>query len=145
MFLGGCVVCGVHLLGLQIDTSRVGFRPVRRNDQWFFSRQRLTGAEGMCSYLSHSTSPFLWWIFFKIGSHELFAWGWLWNTILLISASQVARIRCEPPVPGHYLSVLKLFNNKMHVSVYQERHKMYTINYYFKYFSYPSSSRIPVT
>jgi hypothetical protein len=25
--------------------------------------------------------------FFKIGSHELFVWGWLWTTILLISAS----------------------------------------------------------
>jgi hypothetical protein len=27
--------------------------------------------------LSHSTSPFLWWIFFEIGSHELLALGWL--------------------------------------------------------------------
>jgi hypothetical protein len=30
--------------------------------------------------------------FFEIGSHELFPWGWLWATILLISASWVARI-----------------------------------------------------
>jgi hypothetical protein len=29
---------------------------------------------------------FLWWIFFKIGAHELFAWGWLQTSILLISA-----------------------------------------------------------
>jgi hypothetical protein len=29
---------------------------------------------------------------FEIGSHELFAWGWLRTTILLISASWVARI-----------------------------------------------------
>jgi hypothetical protein len=25
--------------------------------------------------LSHSTSPFLWWVFFEIGSHKLFAWA----------------------------------------------------------------------
>jgi hypothetical protein len=30
--------------------------------------------------------------FFKIESLELFAQGWLWTTILLISASWVARI-----------------------------------------------------
>jgi hypothetical protein len=30
--------------------------------------------------------------FCKIGSHELFAWGWLQTTILLISASWVGRI-----------------------------------------------------
>jgi hypothetical protein len=30
--------------------------------------------------------------FFKIGSHELFAWGWLPTAILLISAFQVAKI-----------------------------------------------------
>jgi hypothetical protein len=28
----------------------------------------------------------------QIGSSELFAWGWLWSKILLISASWVARI-----------------------------------------------------
>jgi hypothetical protein len=30
--------------------------------------------------------------FFKIGSHKLFAWGWLWTAILLISDSWVAKI-----------------------------------------------------
>jgi hypothetical protein len=30
--------------------------------------------------------------YFEIGSHELFAWGWLQTMILLISASWVARI-----------------------------------------------------
>jgi hypothetical protein len=30
--------------------------------------------------------------FFEIGSHKLFPRGWLWTTILLISASWVARI-----------------------------------------------------
>jgi hypothetical protein len=34
----------------------------------------------------------LWWVFFKIGSCELFDQGWLWTAILLISASWVARI-----------------------------------------------------
>jgi hypothetical protein len=34
----------------------------------------------------------LWWDFFEIGSHELFCPGWLWTTILLISASWLARI-----------------------------------------------------
>jgi hypothetical protein len=28
---------------------------------------------------------------FKIGSSKLFAWGWIWTMILLISASLVAR------------------------------------------------------
>jgi hypothetical protein len=41
--------------------------------------------------LSHSTSPFLWWDYFKIGCPELFAQDWLWTSILLISASWVAR------------------------------------------------------
>jgi hypothetical protein len=36
--------------------------------------------------------PFLGMFFFKIGSQGLFAWGWLWTAILLISASWVARI-----------------------------------------------------
>jgi hypothetical protein len=35
---------------------------------------------------------FLWWVFFEIGSHELFCLGWLWTAFLLISASWVARI-----------------------------------------------------
>jgi hypothetical protein len=42
--------------------------------------------------LSHSTSPVLWWVFFKIESRELFCLGWFWTTVLLISASWVARI-----------------------------------------------------
>jgi lysylphosphatidylglycerol synthetase-like protein (DUF2156 family) len=53
------------------------------------------GLELRAFTLSHSTSsppPFLWWIFFKIGSHEIFARGWLGTLILLISASRVARI-----------------------------------------------------
>jgi hypothetical protein len=36
--------------------------------------------------------PFITLNFFKIGSHELFAWGWFWTIILLISAYWVARI-----------------------------------------------------
>jgi hypothetical protein len=40
--------------------------------------------------LSHFTSPVL--DIFEIGSHELFAWDWFWVSILLISASWVARI-----------------------------------------------------
>jgi hypothetical protein len=42
--------------------------------------------------LSHNFSPFLGWVFFKIGSCELFAQDWLQITILLISAFWVARI-----------------------------------------------------
>jgi hypothetical protein len=42
--------------------------------------------------LRHSTSPFEWFFFFKIGSQEPFAWGWFWIAILLISASWVSRI-----------------------------------------------------
>jgi hypothetical protein len=42
--------------------------------------------------LSHSACPFLWWVFFEIGSLELFAWGWLQTMILLTSVSWVARI-----------------------------------------------------
>jgi hypothetical protein len=41
--------------------------------------------------LSHS-SPFLWWGFFEIGSHELFCPGRLQTTILLISTFWIARI-----------------------------------------------------
>jgi hypothetical protein len=44
--------------------------------------------------LSHSASPILCWAFFKIGSCELCAQGWLRTTILRICASQVARITC---------------------------------------------------
>jgi hypothetical protein len=40
------------------------------------------------SYLSHSTSPFLWW---EIGSRTI-CLDWLQTVILLISASWVARI-----------------------------------------------------
>jgi hypothetical protein len=40
-------------------------------------------------YLSHFTSTVLCWLFFGIGSHELYVWYWLWT---IISPSQVARI-----------------------------------------------------
>jgi hypothetical protein len=42
--------------------------------------------------LSHSTSPFLYWVIFEIGSQEILAWEWLQIMILLISASWVTRI-----------------------------------------------------
>jgi hypothetical protein len=42
--------------------------------------------------LSYFTSPFFVKGFFKVGSHKLFALGWFWTPILLISASWVARI-----------------------------------------------------
>jgi hypothetical protein len=45
-----------------------------------------------CVDLSHSTSPFMWWVFFKIRPWELFVWVWLPITILLTSVSWVARI-----------------------------------------------------
>jgi hypothetical protein len=46
--------------------------------------------------LSHSTSPFLWWVFFfEIGSHKLLVRCWLWTTIPVMSASWVARIRAK--------------------------------------------------
>jgi hypothetical protein len=41
--------------------------------------------------LSHSTNPFLWWVFFEIGFCLTICLGWLW-TVILISASWVTRI-----------------------------------------------------
>jgi hypothetical protein len=60
---------------------------------YFFFFTPELGPELRAYTLSHSTRPppfFLWWVFFEIGSHELFAWAgfeWLWTLILLISAS----------------------------------------------------------
>jgi hypothetical protein len=42
--------------------------------------------------LSHSTSPFLWWVSFEIGSCGSICPGWLRTMILLISDSWVVRI-----------------------------------------------------
>jgi hypothetical protein len=39
----------------------------------------------------------LWWFLFETGSHKLFAQGWLWMVIPLISASWVARITGTSP------------------------------------------------
>jgi hypothetical protein len=48
---------------------------------------------GRCSYLLEPLrQPFFVMAFFEIGSWELFAQGWLWIVILLISASWVTRI-----------------------------------------------------
>jgi hypothetical protein len=52
----------------------------------------IVGLELRAYTLSHSTSPFLWRIFFKIGSQELLCQGWVRTLILLISVSWVARI-----------------------------------------------------
>jgi hypothetical protein len=41
--------------------------------------------------LSHSTSPFWWWVLSSRVSWTIWL-GWLWTVILLISASRVARI-----------------------------------------------------
>jgi hypothetical protein len=41
--------------------------------------------------LSHSTSPFLWWVFWDRVSWTI-CLGWLWTMNLLISASWVAKI-----------------------------------------------------
>jgi hypothetical protein len=51
----------------------------------------------------NSASPFLVLSIYKIGSHELFAQGWLQTEILLISASGVVKItgmslQCPAPV-----------------------------------------------
>jgi hypothetical protein len=56
---------------------------------FFFLALRL---ERRAYTLRHSTSPIFVMGIFEIGSHELFAQGWLWTAILLISASWVARI-----------------------------------------------------
>jgi hypothetical protein len=42
--------------------------------------------------LTHSTRPFFGWVFFEIGTGELFCLAWLQTSILLISASRLARI-----------------------------------------------------
>jgi hypothetical protein len=44
MFPGRNVVCGSHLLGLQIHTSGVGPKLVQRNGKQIFPRQTLVGA-----------------------------------------------------------------------------------------------------
>jgi hypothetical protein len=62
---------------------------------FFFFFSSVLGFELRAYTLSHSTSPFLWLLlllFFDIGSHKLFAWGWLRTSVLLISVSKVARI-----------------------------------------------------
>jgi hypothetical protein len=51
-----------------------------------------TGVWTQGLHLGHSTSPFLCWVFFKIGSHRPICSGWLWAMILQISASWVVRI-----------------------------------------------------
>jgi hypothetical protein len=56
-----------------------------------FWTQGLTLARQAYYHLSHATFPFLCWVFSR-ESHKLFFLGWLWTLILLISASQVARI-----------------------------------------------------
>jgi hypothetical protein len=52
----------------------------------FFFPFSVLGLELRVFTLSYSPSPFLWWIF-----QDRFSWticlGWLWNMILLISAS----------------------------------------------------------
>jgi hypothetical protein len=60
-------------------------------------------------HLSHSASPFLWFFFFffEIGSCELFAQGWLWPMILLISASWIDRITgVSHQHPAHFAFVV---------------------------------------
>jgi hypothetical protein len=52
------------------------------------------GLEFRAYTLSHSTSPFLWWVFQDKVSQTIFL-GWLQTTILLISASWVSRITCH--------------------------------------------------
>jgi hypothetical protein len=49
------------------------------------------GLELRANTLSHSTSPFLWWVFFNIVSQTI-CLGWLWTAVLLISAPWVAGI-----------------------------------------------------
>jgi hypothetical protein len=57
------------------------------------------GLELRAYTLSHSTSPFLWWVFFKIRFHELFAWTGFkpWSSYLCLLSSW--DYRCELPVP----------------------------------------------
>jgi hypothetical protein len=57
----------------------------------FFFFFAVPGLELRAYILSQSTSPFLWWIFWDRVSRTIFP-GWLWTTVLLISASWVAKI-----------------------------------------------------
>jgi hypothetical protein len=46
----------------------------------------------LCVHLSHSISPFLWWVFFQHRVLRTICPGWLQTVVLLISASGVAGI-----------------------------------------------------
>jgi hypothetical protein len=46
----------------------------------------------MLYHLNHSASPFFGWVFFQDRVSQTLCLGWLQMTVLLISASQVARI-----------------------------------------------------
>jgi hypothetical protein len=53
--------------------------------------QDFTLAKQALYCLSHTSSPFAL-VIVEMGYHELFCLGWSWKAIVLISASQVARI-----------------------------------------------------
>jgi hypothetical protein len=70
--------------------------PVAKGSQYhfffvFFCFFAVLGFELRAYTLSHSISPFLWRVFQDRVS-QIICLGWLWTTILLISASWVARI-----------------------------------------------------
>jgi hypothetical protein len=61
--------------------------------------------------LSHSTSSFFVMGFFEIRSNILFAWGWLQTSVLLISASWVARIiGMSHQCPADFIFLFSVFS-----------------------------------
>jgi hypothetical protein len=70
-----CYMYESNLIARTVSRTEIIWGRVTRRAFWhFFFFFAILGFE-LRAHLSYSTSPFLWWIFFKIGSHELFMWA----------------------------------------------------------------------
>jgi hypothetical protein len=100
----------------------------------FFFFFAVLGFELRAYTLSHSISPFLWWIFFKIRISRTICPDWLQTVILLISAFWVAKIinvshwllaEDRSFADGHNISLLcikfKKFNKFRFISYWHEQ------------------------
>jgi hypothetical protein len=83
------------------------FTSVDLKDLWVFLGVRCElRASPWLSSTTWATSlvPFYVSDIFKIGSHELFVWGWLWTSVLLISASRVSGSHWRPPSTYYWVN-----------------------------------------